>query len=92
MATLAWAMSGHGRLQNHGTPMVRRPRPRVKKTPCQKDEEAVEEDAKKTRYICLLEGDPAEEDSIFTPAESPHFQNAADTKCFSFDSGPSRAV
>jgi len=59
-------------------PWCATPRPRAKKTPRQKHKEAEEEDAKKTRYIFLVEENPTEEDSIFTPAESPHFQNAAD--------------
>jgi len=62
-------------------PWCATPRPRAKKTPRQKHKEAEEEDAKKTRYIFLVEENPTEEDSIFTPAESPHFQNAADTAC-----------
>ena len=62
--------------------MMRRPAARrqkktqVKKT--QKQRKKTKKQMKKTSSSLCLEEDPAEEDHIFKPAESLHFQNGDD--------------
>jgi hypothetical protein len=83
MAALASSASGHGRLPNqtaHGAPFRRR---RAKKTQREEQEEAAEEDVKKTYQIDFMQEDPDEEDPIFKPANSPHFQNGVEMDTWS---------